>query len=758
MPKNRDLVSLLVILLCTVVLCAGCAKEGDDGKKGKNGLDGTDGADGADGAPGTPGSDANVIDAVTAPDEFLEGLEVESEITGVTIASPPKVTFTVTTAEGLPIRGIGHFKEQDSRYVRFTITKLVPGVGGAPDRWVAYVRDDGEPDYDTGSLVDNGDGSYEFTFSTDVANVAGVPYEPTLTHRIAGQIGSRSVPIQAQNLVHDFVPAGGPVTHTRNIAVMDSCNECHADLVFHGRRFEVEYCVQCHNPDLASGEGDMAFMIHRIHASGTFEVLDDAIDYSEVTYPQDVANCRKCHDGDDAATPDGDNWKAVPSIASCDGCHNVFATGTHKLGAQPDTACASCHPAALIEYNHTTPNATPNNPDVFDKQRSITYEMVEATVDGANQVTVKFKILSDGLPIDLTNLPKDLLTPNRYPGLLLAWAEPQGGIMKPIDFNNLGMEGGQPISLDLDGFSPLDTDEPVGTLSYAAGVHTAVITDGDSQFPLGAMLRTVGLQGYLRQDLDDDGKYDESLHTPSAVVTVTGDGARRRVVDNANCAKCHEWFEGHGGNRVYEIAICTMCHVPNLSSSGRAIDPTDNDLEAELGDDPLTYPEDAQNLKDMIHGIHASAFRTTAYTHVRGGRQGFYDWSHVTFPRGAETSNCRLCHLPGTYGLPLSLSALPTTVRTTGEFDGMDDSTDDVGTAIKNVPNLTDWINSPTASSCYYCHDSSAARSHMIQNGGLVSAADGTVVTNRDSLVQMESCAVCHGSGKTADVEVVHDR
>jgi hypothetical protein len=47
------------------------------------------------------------------------------------------------------------------------------------------------------------------------------------------------------------------VTLTRNIAVMESCNECHSDLAFHGRRFRVEYCVNCHNPDLASGVGPL---------------------------------------------------------------------------------------------------------------------------------------------------------------------------------------------------------------------------------------------------------------------------------------------------------------------------------------------------------------------------------------------------------------------------------------------------------------------------------------------------------------------
>ena len=63
------------------------------------------------------------------------------------------------------------------------------------------------------------------------------------------------------------------------------------------------------------------------------------------------------------------------------------------------------------------------------------------------------------------------------------------------------------------------------------------------------------------------------LHTPSAVIAVSGDEDRREVVDSDKCASCHEWFEGHGGNRVYNMNICVFCHVPNLSSSGRTVDP-----------------------------------------------------------------------------------------------------------------------------------------------------------------------------------------
>jgi len=764
-----------------VVLVLGLVLGGCDGDDGQPGADGADGPEGPQGPPGDltgpflrshldlanesctvchgEGGVAEIgsvhgepVDVmlpsflppidITEDAFMLEGVEIYSEITDVSMPGQPQVLFFVETAdEGIPILGITNA----DRYVRFTITQLLPGTNGDPDSWVAYTRDtvgDGstDPDYDAGeSLVDNGDGSYVFTFNTDVNNVSGVTYDGDLTHRVAGQIGSRSVPLQPQNLVFDWVPNGKSLV-TRNIAVMDSCNECHDDLVFHGRRFKVEYCVQCHNPDLAVGEGNMSFMTHRIHAAGDFAVLDNAISYAEVTYPQDLKNCRKCHDagmpGGVTLTSEGDNWRNLPNKAACDGCHGVFEDDSfdnyHTAGPQAtNAACAACHPPVDIERYHFTDNVTRHNPFIQAGQREIAYDLQDADVV-SGQLIVNFRILSDGTELDLTNLPQDLLIPGRYPGLLLAWAEPQDGISAPADFTNTGRRGAQPISISLGALSPPAVGSTIGTLSFSGGVNTATI-NAASSFPAGGMMRTVGLQGYLQQDLDSDaGTTDDvvSLHTPSEVVTVTKDDERRQVVDNTKCGNCHEWFEGHGGNRVYEIAICTMCHVPNQSSSGRTIVTPSQGLLDDFTDhgpipgvdpnNPLTYPEDAQNLKDMVHGIHSSGFRTRDYQHVRGGREGYYNWSEVTFPRGASTANCTLCHDGDSYEIPLGPNVLATTVRTTSVEDGNDPDNAAVEGAFQSVPNQTDWVNTPMASACGYCHTWDEAVNHMRQSGGFL--------------------------------------
>jgi OmcA/MtrC family decaheme c-type cytochrome len=752
MTRTRKLASLL-LGLPLLVLPLACT--GDDGSDGLNGQ--------------------VVVDA-SASSSALEGLDVVSEINRITISSPPVVEFTVKTADGIPIVGLERIWRSQNNFIRFTLAKLVPGTNGDPDSWVPYLLSNGRPTYDSGaSLVDHKNGRYTFTFNTDVRSVAGIPFQGALTHRIAGQIGQLSlVPLEEQNLWLDFVPDGGPVVRRRDIVDMDSCNECHDNLVFHGRRFETQYCVTCHNPSLAGGEGNFSFMIHRIHAAGAFNTLHNGADYSEVTYPQNLANCTKCHDPADAATPQASNWMTLPNIAACDGCHNNFSTGTHSGPAVTDNmTCTLCHGPGMAEEiraNHVLPNATPHNPDLFPGQRNIAYELLDAAVDGlTNDLTVRFRITDDGTPLDLTNLPVDLLNPStmrafRYPGLLLAYALPQDGITEPADYNNMGQRSAQPRSVGLNNLSPIATGTPVGSLSYddVDGIMTAVITSPASQFPVGATMRAVGLQSYLQQDLDADGASDVSLHTPSVVVAVTGDRARRQVVDSNKCSSCHEWFEGHGGSRVFGFGsdfVCTMCHVPNLSSSGRTIDPLDNDLAAELGPDPLAYPEDTQNFRDLIHGLHSSAFRSRDYEHVRGGRQGYYNWSEVTFPRGASTRNCSLCHIDGSIELPLDDGLLPTTVRTTSVDDGLDVDLATVEAAFQNVPGLSDWVNSPTASACAYCHTEDAAFAHMELNGGQVSTpvVGDTPTTNRALFgATFETCSVCHGPGKIADVAEMH--
>jgi OmcA/MtrC family decaheme c-type cytochrome len=385
---------------------------------------------------------------------------------------------------------------------------------------------------------------------------------------------------------------------------------------------------------------------------------------------------------------------------------------------------------------------------------NFTYEISSVTVNGSDQAVVKFRILKDGTPVTFNTYAAGaaLLTGfTGSPSFLLAWAEAQDGITAPADYNNLGNSAGQPTSVSITNL----WNGSDGSLSSpdGSGYYTATLTA--DPFPSGAGLRAVALQGYFTQVTPSVAR-----HTVSAFMPVSGDTARRVVVDSDKCANCHEWFEGHGGNRVRTTEVCITCHVPNLSSSGRTKDlstyvPGSNSNTdaaiAAAGNDSLKWPEDTNNFKDLIHGIHAAHFRENhfEFVRIRSNNAYYFDWSHVTFP--GELNNCETCHEDGTY-LPASVpaNALWTNTRTTTGNPA--ETHADVAGARASLPNDTDLVNTPISSACHYCHDSAAAASHMELNGGAIGWERGDAVAE----APVESCIVCHGEGKIADVEAAH--
>jgi OmcA/MtrC family decaheme c-type cytochrome len=66
-----------------------------------------------------------------------------------------------------------------------------------------------------------------------------------------------------------------------------------------------------------------------------------------------------------------------------------------------------------------------------------------------------------------------------------------------------------------------------------------------------------------------------------------------------------------------------------------------------------------------------------------------------------------------------------------------------------------DVVVSPNTSACAGCHKSELATEHMKQNGGdfnATKAADSSLISSG-----VETCTVCHGPGRTADVRTMHE-
>jgi OmcA/MtrC family decaheme c-type cytochrome len=385
------------------------------------GCSGSDGSDGAPGPAGPPGTGAVVSPTSTTA--------LTINITSVTISSPPVVNFTVTNQDGVAVAGL----TLDD--LRFTIAKLVPGSNGAPSKWQNYIntassgltggyvrgnREGGTTGTLIGTMVDNKDGNYTYTFKTDITNTAqtcptspcidadgntiDTSYNASLTHRVA--IQTRGT-LPMVNGVYTFIPGSGPVTSTREIVKTEKCNECHNKLVAHDARIDTQYCVMCHNPgSTAKGQVgtavgpitvDFKVMIHKIHHGDALpSVLDpdgnpatttkgdygiigfsgSLTGFGDVAFPQDIRNCTKCHDGTPPqGTAQGDNWKTQPSKAACSSCHDdvyfgaapdplkPYQTVSHAtLSGVTDVAestCTLCHGAGKPEdvaVKHTIPS------------------------------------------------------------------------------------------------------------------------------------------------------------------------------------------------------------------------------------------------------------------------------------------------------------------------------------------------------------------------------------------------------------------
>ena len=139
-------------------------------------------------------------------------------------------------------------------------------------------------------------------------------------------------------------------------------------------------------------------------------------------------------------------------------------------------------------------------------------------------------------------------------------------------------------------------------------------------------------------------------------------------------------------------------------------------------------------MKHMIHAIHGSGHSNQPFE-VCGFRNSVHSFD---FEYPGRLNNCEGCHLADTYFPVDSAQVLGTT------FD------------VNDPTILTDdRVVSPNTSACSACHTDALEIEHMQQNGGdfnASKAADGTMISSK-----IETCAICHGPGRIADVKVMHE-
>ncbi len=292
-----------------LISCRGAT--GQTGPAGANGTNGSNGTNGTNGA-------TFAIDAATYTPEEWADLTLKGTITSVTVSGTPVVNFKVTDSKNVPVKGLGFTtKTSANQYasyanMAFSIAKLIPATDNTPSRWVSYIVTGnptaaapnvwvpGRPSTDNiGTLVDNGDGTYRYTFRRDIsqtkaqldaytytgnnvkADLDDVTYEPNLTHRVTLFVGgtarntgtntadgsnsgvvSKAIKFPA-NALFDFIPATGAAVTSANeqreITQVSTCFTCHAKFEFHGSgRQDTRYCVMCHNDQRKYGYAEAA--------------------------------------------------------------------------------------------------------------------------------------------------------------------------------------------------------------------------------------------------------------------------------------------------------------------------------------------------------------------------------------------------------------------------------------------------------------------------------------------------------------------
>jgi OmcA/MtrC family decaheme c-type cytochrome len=793
------LASAMLALLLTAFLAACSGTTGPAGARGPAGTTGPPG-------PPTGGAALDITTATT----------ITGTITSVAIHSPPVVQFRLADQNGAPLKGL------PASDIGFVIAKLVPGQNGAASQWTSYIYVSVSPEgcavgvatcltaartqattesATSGTLVDNGDGTYQYTFAKDITKDPNVTYDATLTHRVGFEIRGLA---QANNAAYTFQPSSGATTgiFSREIVATATCDGCHTQLSAHGgARVEVQYCVMCHNPgttDPYSGNTlDMKVMVHKIHSGNTLPSIQTVngpnttptldlgywivgymktlSNFDTVLYPQDTRNCATCHVQDIPSLTEAANYKTVPTMEACGACHdNVdFATGANHASniIANDTQCTTCHgPTSNIDNGKLQVVAAHVIPEVVaaTKFEFIINSVTFTTNAGQVYPVVNFKI------VDPTNgsAAYNILTAAAFAGTDPGTGNPvcaSGGAARlaidiaweTSDYTNWGSgttpsAWGQPISLNPLAVAGCAAAVPSSALlgPDASGAFTVTSPTPLPPAPLAncppasvtacrAITNVAAvLEGHPGVVTTGPGATSIAVKSAVAYGNVAGAApvARRMVVDIAKCDVCHSVLALHGDNRNDNAQVCVACHNPASTDVGM------RQTLTTAGIDGLW--EQTIDFKHMIHAIHDGSVRGAAGAPfvIYGFGGSVNNFTDVVYP--GQLNRCDACHVSTSY-YPVDDTAVQATTFLTG--------------LSKQSPNPT-TVGNPIATSanmavCSACHVDAVTKSHMLQNGGsttVMKDAEGRTIPSPNA-TSVETCSICHGAGGVADVKVVHN-
>lgn len=201
-------------------------------------------------------------------------------------------------------------------------------------------------------------------------------------------------------------------------------------------------------------------------------------------------------------------------------------------------------------------------------------------------------------------------------------------------------------------------------------------------------------------NLGEDASYDGvTLHGYSDMMS--GAGYERRLsVTHDSCTTCHTNGTNYHKNGSYgDGGIgCIACHNNGQDRSAR---------------------NSAPGYGPMVHSMHWGVGSSAVTGEPNSATK-------------LNADNCVSCHAEG-----IDLYAVPNQFIRAKAFHGGDSSK----------------MASPITANCFACHNSDSALNHMTQNGGTI---DEEVTPNWFEQSTSESCATCHGQGKSMGIEKYH--